>query len=72
MECLAREELGNNPFYASMYDFDEYTEAQMARPHVKVLVESILRRIFALEEDETVQKRPGWKVYRKLRQIGPA
>jgi hypothetical protein len=68
----AREGLKKSPFYGSIYDFDEYTEEQMHRPHVKVIIESILFRIFELEEDDTVQKRPGWKVYRKLRQIGPA
>lgn len=68
----ARDELLANPFYAAMYDFDAYTDAQMSRPHVRLIVESILARLFVLEEDDTVQKRPGWKVYRKLRQIGPA
>jgi hypothetical protein len=68
----AREGLRKSPFYASIYDFDEYTEEQMHRPHVKVIIESVLFRIFELAEDDTVQKRPGWKVYRKLRQIGPA
>jgi hypothetical protein len=67
-----REGLKKSPFYASMYDFDEYTEEQMHRPHVKVIIDSILFRVFELEEDDTVPKRPGWKVYRKLRQIGPA
>jgi hypothetical protein len=67
----AREGLAKSPFYASIYDFNEYTEEQMRRPHVKVIIESILLRIFELAEDGTVPKRPGWKVYRKLQQKPP-
>ena len=67
----ARDVLLADPFYAAMYDFDAYTAEEQGRPHVKVIVESVLGRLFALAEDDTVENRPGWKVYRK-RPAGPA
>jgi hypothetical protein len=57
--------LRTDPFYSSMYNFDEYTDEQRRMAHVGVIIQSILSRLFDMEEDDTIPQRPGWKVYRK-------